>query len=105
MSDPRFERVVTAIANLARPSVLYLSAWSAAISTVALAAGAILGEVDLIAAAAFITAAWGGVGLLYGAKSLEEGRKAKAEASVQIAREAPTGGRPWPSGDDPPRSE
>lgn len=105
MIDPRFERVVTAIANLARPSVLYLSAWSAAISTVALAVGAILGEVDLIAAAAFITAAWGGVGILYGAKSLEEGRKAKAEASVQIARESPTGGRPWPSGDDPPRAE
>ena len=92
---------MTAIANLARPTVLYLAAWSAAIVTVWLARS----DESLIEKAAFIGAAWSGVAVLYGAKSLEEGRKAKAEASVQIARETPTGGRPWPSGDDPPRSE
>lgn len=77
--DPRLERAVLAIGNLARPSVLYVAAWSAGISTVRLAWVA----TDLIAAAAFIAAAWSGVGVLYGAKAYEERGKAKSEAEVR----------------------
>lgn len=98
---PKFERVVTAIANLARPTVLYLSALSSAIVTVWLARS----DESLIEKAAYIGAAWGGVAVLYGAKSLEEGRKAKAEASVAIAREGPADRPPWAQGDERPDSE
>ncbi|MNY82870.1 hypothetical protein D3C86_2252280 [compost metagenome] len=46
----------------------------------------VLRGASLIEGAAYITAAWGGVGVLYGAKALEEGRKAKATAEVEIAK-------------------
>lgn len=95
--EPRFERVVQAVGNLARPSVLYLAAWSSAIATVRLAFAA----TDLVSAAAFIGAAWGGVGVIYGAKALEEGRKAKADAEVRTAQAA-AGGLP---GDAAPATE
>jgi hypothetical protein len=81
----RFERVVSALGNLARPNVLYVSAWSAAISTVSI----VWMKLELIAGAAFITAAWGGVALLYGAKAAEERGKAKSEAAVLIAQSNP----------------
>lgn len=80
--EPRFERVVAAIGNLARPSVLYLAAWSAAVATVRLS----FSEGSWVEKAAFIGAVWGGVGVLYGAKALEEGRKAKADAEVRTAQ-------------------
>lgn len=80
--SPRFERVVSALGNLARPSVLYLAAWSSAIATVSI----VWMRLDLIAGAAFITASWGGVALLYGAKAIEERGKAKSEAEVAIAQ-------------------
>ena len=70
------------LGNLARPFVLYVAALSSALATVSI----VWMRLDLIAGAAFITAAWGGVGLLYGAKALEEGRKAKASAEVEIAK-------------------
>jgi hypothetical protein len=78
------ERIVVALGNLARPYVLFVSATSSAVATVMVVAK----EMDLMAGAAFVAANWGGVGLLYGAKSLEEGRKAKAEAQVAIAQNA-----------------
>lgn len=87
----RFERVVAALGNLARPSVLYVAAWSSAIATVSI----VWMRLDLIAGAAFITAAWGGVGLVYGAKAYEERGKAKSEAAVAIAQAT----TPPPSGD------
>ena len=78
----RFERVVSALGNLARPNVLYVSAWSAAIATVSI----VWMRLDLLAGAAFITAAWAGVAALYTAKAIEERGKAKSEAEVAIAQ-------------------
>lgn len=88
MSEPaippesRFERAVSAIGNLARPSVLYIAAWSAGLATVRLG----FSEGSWVEKAAFIGAAWTGVGVLYGAKALEEGRKAKVDGEVAIAQ-------------------
>lgn len=76
------ERWTATLGNLARPYTLVIAATASAIATVALAFRA----VDLIAGAAFVAANWSGVGVLYGAKALEEGRKAKAIASVEIAK-------------------
>ena len=76
------ERWTAALGNLARPSVLFMAAASSAASTVSI----VWMRLDLIAGAAFIAAAWGGVSVLYGAKALEEGRKAKATAEVEIAK-------------------
>lgn len=81
----RFERVVSALGNLARPFVLYVASGSSAIATVMVVAK----EMDLIAGAAFVGASWGGVGLLYGAKAIEERGKAKSEAAVAIAQSNP----------------
>lgn len=78
----RFERVVAALGNLARPFVLYAAGGSSAVATIMV----VIKEMDLIAGAAFITAAWGGTGLLYGAKAIEERGKAKSEAAVAIAQ-------------------
>lgn len=80
----KLERVIAAIGNLARPYVLYVASTSSAVATVMV----VVKEMDLIAGAAFVAANWGGVGVIYGAKSLEEGRKAKAEAQVAIAQNA-----------------
>jgi len=66
----------------ARPSVLYMAAFAAMVATILIPSM----RFDLIAGAAYITAAWGGVSLLYGAKALEERGKAKSEADVEIAR-------------------
>ena len=77
-----FERAIAGLGNFARPYVLYVSSTSSAVATIMVVAK----EMDLMAGAAFVAANWGGVGLLYGAKSLEEGRKAKAEAQVAIAQ-------------------
>lgn len=79
-----FERIVAAIGALARPYVLFAASTSSSIATVMVVAK----EMDLIAGAAFVGSAWGGVALIYGAKSLEEGRKAKADAQVAIAQTA-----------------
>lgn len=79
---PRFERVVSALGNLARPFVLYSAALSSALATVSI----VWMRLDLIMGAAFIGASWGGVAVLYGAKALEENGKAKSEAKVEIAR-------------------
>lgn len=78
----RFERVVSALGNLARPYVLYSASTSSALATVSV----IWMRLDLIAGAAFITASWGGVALLYGAKAVEERGKAKSQAAVAIAQ-------------------
>lgn len=80
--DPRFEPIVSAIGNLARPYTLVAAATSSAIATVALA----FRTVDLIAAAAFVAATWAGVGALYGAKAMEESSKAKSAAKVEEAK-------------------
>jgi hypothetical protein len=81
----RFERVVSALGNLARPAVLYAAAFSSGISTVSI----VWMRLDLIAGAAFIAASWAGVGVLYGAKAIEERGKAKSEAAVAIAQTQP----------------
>jgi len=84
MSDLQvsLERVIAAIGNAARPFVLYASAGSSAIATVSI----VWMRLDLMAGAAFISAAWGGTGLIYGAKAIEERGKAKSEAAVAIAQ-------------------
>lgn len=76
------ERGTAAIGNLARPYVLIVASTSSGIATIALA----IRTVSLIEAAAFVAANWAGVGALYGAKALEEGRKAKATAEVEVAK-------------------
>lgn len=76
------ERWAAAIGSLARPYVLIAAASSSAIATVALA----FRDVSLFEAAAYITAAWAGVGLVYGAKAIEERGKAKSSAAVEIAK-------------------
>lgn len=86
----RFERVVSALGNLARPYVLYAASTSSAIATVSI----VWMRLDLVAGAAFITATWAGVGVLYGAKALEERGKAKSEAQVKIAETHAAGGPP-----------
>ncbi len=82
----RFERVVSALGNLARPFVLYAAAFSSAFATMAV----VLKELDLTAGAIFVGANWSGVALLYGAKAIEERGKAKSEAAVAIAQSNPT---------------
>lgn len=78
----QLERWTATLGNLARPFTLYVAAISSGIATVAI----VFRGVSLIEGAAYITAAWGGTGVLYGAKALEEGRKAKASAEVEIAK-------------------
>lgn len=84
--QPRFERVVAALGNLARPYVLYSASTSSALATVSIVW---LGQ-DLSAGALFIGAAWGGVAALYAAKAAEERGKAKSEAEVAIAAQTNT---------------
>lgn len=81
----RFERVVSALGNLARPFVLYAASASSAVATIMVVAK----EMDLNAGAIFVGANWAGVGLLYGAKAIEERGKAKSEAAVAIAQSNP----------------
>lgn len=83
---PRFERVVTALGALARPFVLFSAGGSSALATVSI----VWMRLDLMAGAAFITAAWAGTGVLYGAKALEERSKAKADAQARVAEAAIT---------------
>ena len=80
------DRIVSAIGNVARPYVLYSAATSSALSTVSI----VWMRADLMAGAAFVGAAWGGVALLYGAKAAEEANKAKSEASVAVAQTTPS---------------
>lgn len=76
------DRAVAAIGNLARPYVLYSASTSSALATVSI----VWMGADLMAGAAFVGAAWGGVALLYGAKAAEEANKAKSEAKVATAQ-------------------
>lgn len=76
------ERWSAAIGRLARPYVLIAAASSSAVATIALP----FRSVSLFEAAAYITAAWAGVGLVYGAKAIEERGKAKSSAAVEIAK-------------------
>jgi hypothetical protein len=78
------DRAVAAIGNLARPYVLYSAASSSALATVSI----VWMRADLMAGAAFVGAAWGGVALLYGAKAIEEHGKAKSAAGVEVAKAA-----------------
>jgi hypothetical protein len=78
------ERWTASLGNLALPYVLFAASTSSAIATVSI----IWMRLDLMAGAAFITATWAGVGVLYGAKALEERGKAKSEAQVAIAQTA-----------------
>ena len=80
------DRAVAALGNLARPYVLYSAASSSALATVSI----VWMRLDLMAGAAFVGAAWGGVALLYGAKAAEEANKAKSEATVAVAQNAAT---------------
>lgn len=82
MKSPWFDRWIAALGNLARPFVLYSAAGSSAMATVSI----VWMRLDLIAGAAFVTASWGGVALIYGAKAIEERGKAKSEAQVEIAK-------------------
>ena len=81
---PSLEQLTHALGQLARPYVLFAAATSSAIATVSI----VWMRLDLIAGAAFITAAWAGVGVVYGAKALEERGKAKSAAEVAVARSA-----------------
>ena len=78
----RLDRAVSALGSLARPFVLYSAATSSALATVSI----VWMRGDLMAGAAFVGAAWGGVALLYGAKAAEEANKAKSEANVAMAQ-------------------
>lgn len=82
-----FDRIVSAIGNVARPYVLYSAATSSALATVSI----VWMRLDLIAGAAFVGAAWGGVALLYGAKSLENASVAKTNAAPVVPSD---GGQP-----------
>lgn len=95
IAEQRFERVIAALGNLARPSVLYCAGWSAGILTVRLA-----WMHPSYEAAAVIGAAWAGVAGLYWGKAVEERSKAKADAQVEIARAENHGRR---EGDGPRR--
>lgn len=75
------ERVQGFLGNLARPYVLYSASTSSALATVSI----VWMQLDLIAGAAFIGASWAGVGVLYGAKAMEERGKAKSAAEIAIA--------------------
>lgn len=70
------------LADLARPSVLYLTGASVAFSTAWLA----VKGTDLLAAAGFITAGFAGVAVLYGAKAAEETRKSGHAAEIEKER-------------------
>jgi hypothetical protein len=80
------DRAVSALGNLARPFVLYSASTSSALATVSI----VWMRADLMAGAAFVGAAWGGVALLYGAKAAEEANKAKSEARVAVAAQTPS---------------
>lgn len=71
------DRAVAALGNLARPYVLYSAATSSALATVSI----VWMRGDLMAGAAFVGAAWGGVALLYGAKAMENASVAKTNAA------------------------
>lgn len=95
------ERWTAALGNLARPFALYAAAGSSAFATVAI----VLREMSLIEGAAFIAAAWGGVGGLYWAKATEESRKASVAGNVEVAKAtAPTDPQtiPIPESSKPP---
>lgn len=74
------------VGDLARPFSIYISALGASIATVVLAVGAWHGKVELLAAAAFMTAVWAGVGALYWGKAWERKGEANASAQVEVAR-------------------
>jgi len=90
------DRAVAALGNLARPYVLYSAATSSALATVSI----VWMRAELMAGAAFVGAAWGGVALLYGAKAAEERGKAKSEADVAIAAQTNATPAPAPSGEN-----
>jgi hypothetical protein len=74
------DRIVSAIGNVARPYVLYSAATSSALATVSI----VWMKADLMAGAAFVGAAWGGVALLYGAKAMENASVAKTNAAPVV---------------------
>lgn len=76
------DQAVTALGNLARPFVLYSAATSSALATVSI----VWMRGDLMAGAAFVGAAWGGVAMLYGAKAWETARTDKQATEREIAR-------------------
>lgn len=70
------------IGDLARPLSIIFASASASIATIVIAYKVTtFGE-----GALFIGAVWGGVGLLYGAKALENASAGKQAASVEIAK-------------------
>lgn len=75
------ERIVAAIGSVARPYVLYSAATSSALATVSI----VWMKADLMAGAAFVGAAWGGVALLYGAKAMENASVAKTNSAPPAA--------------------
>jgi len=81
------DRIVSAIGNVARPYVLYSAATSSALATVSI----VWMKADLMAGAAFVGAAWGGVALLYGAKAMENASVAKTNAAPVLPSD---GGQP-----------
>jgi Zn-dependent protease len=81
------DRIVSAIGNVARPYVLYSAATSSALATVSI----VWMKADLMAGAAFVGAAWGGVALLYGAKAMENASVAKTNAAPVLPSD---GGHP-----------
>ena len=81
------ERIVTAIGSVARPYVLYSAATSSALATVSI----VWMKADLMAGAAFVGAAWGGVALLYGAKAMENAPVAKTNSAPPVT---PDGSQP-----------
>jgi hypothetical protein len=70
------------IGDLARPFAIIWISLATGIAIIRLATA----EVDLSEAAVYIGAVLAGLGVLYGAKSLEESRKAKVAGDVAIAQ-------------------
>lgn len=87
---PTLERWTTTLGHLARPYVLTSASTASMVATVSI----VWMRLDLMAGAAFITAAWGGVAVLYGAKAIEERGKAKSSADVAIAQATGTSSTP-----------
>lgn len=86
------DRAVSALGNLARPYVLYSASTSSALATVSI----VWMGADLMAGAAFVGAAWGGVALLYGAKAAEEANKARSASDATIAQTSAPNPQPTP---------
>jgi len=82
MSDPRFERVVTALGNLARPFAIYVTSAASAVGVVIVALRVENGNDGAI----FFGAVGVLIGLLIGARAAENINSAKQSAKVEIAK-------------------